>query len=82
MSDKVRIKFNVRLHARGIEMDVDADKANTLLALAADDAYMDLEQFEEHVDLSGKWQDIVNAGDVEIEDVEPILPEIAKLDNT
>lgn len=85
MSDKVRIKFDLRLTVDGFEMEVDADKANAMMGLIdAEGPYVTLEGLEAvGLDLSGSWGDIVNAAnDIEISEMDVVLPEIAKLDNT
>ena len=85
VSDKVKIKFDLRLSVDGFEMEVDADKANAMLALMdAEGPVVTLEALEEvGLDLSGSWPDIVNASnDIEVSDMDLVLPEIAQLDNT
>lgn len=83
MSNKVTIKFDVRLRARGFEMEVDADKADKMMALFAKHPIVSFADLEEFLDLSSSWDGIVNrADDIDIEDMAVVLPEIAALDNT
>lgn len=85
MSDKVKIKFGLRLSVDGFEMEVDADTANAMMAVMdADGPYVSLEDLEAvGLDLAGSWPAIVNAAnDIEITDMDIVLPEDAKLDNT
>jgi hypothetical protein len=68
--DKMTVTFNLRLSVHGFKMEVDPAQVPPLLMLFEQDNFQHLEEVEEFLDLSDQWRDIVNAADVEIEDLD------------
>lgn len=71
--DKVTLRFDLRLTVDNFKVEVDADKADELLKKFEADNFQDYEDIEDLLDLSGRWQELVNASnDIEISDVQPV----------
>lgn len=71
--DKVTLRFDLRLTVDNFKVEVDADKADELLKKFEEDNFQDYEDIEDLLDLSGRWQELVNASnDIEISDVQPV----------
>lgn len=69
--DKVTLRFDLRLTVDNFKVEVDADKADELLKKFEEDNFQDYEDIEDLLDLSGRWQELVNASnDIEVSNVQ------------
>lgn len=77
MSDKVKLRFDLRMTVDGFTVEVDADKANELLKRFDENNFQDYEDIEGLLDLSGRWMELVNASnDIEVSDVQVVDPDL------
>jgi hypothetical protein len=76
MSDKITLRFDLRLTVDGFTVEVDADKANELLKRFEENNIQDYEDIDGLLDLSNRWMDLVNASnDIEVADVQVVDPD-------
>lgn len=76
MSDKVKLRFDLRMTVDGFTVEVDADKANELLKRFDENNFQDYEDIESLLDLRGRWRELVNASnDIEVSDVQVVDPD-------
>lgn len=75
MSNKVTLRFDLRMTVDGFTVEVDAEKANELLKRFKEDNFQEYEDLEDLLDLSGRWMELINASnDIEVSDVQVVDP--------